>query len=55
MIRPLGLSVTAAATALGVTRQALSAFLNQRSDLSPEMAFRIEVAFGPKAEVMMAI
>jgi antitoxin HigA-1 len=55
VIRPLGLSVTAAAEALGVTRQALSAFLNERSDLSPEMALRIEVAFGPKADVMMAI
>ncbi len=55
VIRPLGLSVTAAAAALGVTRQALSAFLNERSDLSPETALRIEVAFGPKAEVMMAI
>ncbi len=55
VIRPLGLSVTAAAAALGVTRQALSAFLNERSDLSPEMALRIEVAFGPKAEVMMGV
>ena len=34
VIRPLGLSVTAAASALGVTRQALSAFLNERSELS---------------------
>ena len=55
VIRPLGLSVTAAADALGVTRQALSAFLNERSDLSPEMALRIEVAFGPKADVMMDV
>jgi antitoxin HigA-1 len=55
VIRPLGLSVTSAASALGVTRQALSAFLNERSDLSPEMALRIEVALGPKAEVMMGI
>jgi addiction module HigA family antidote len=55
VIRPLGLSVTAAAAALGVTRQALSAFLNERSDLSPEMALRIEVAFGPKADVMMGV
>ena len=55
VIRPLGLSVTAAAGALGVTRQALSAFLNERSDLSPEMALRIEVAFGPKADVMMGV
>ena len=55
VIRPLGISVTAAASALGVTRQALSAFLNGRSDLSPEMALRIEVALGPKAEVMMGV
>jgi len=55
VIRPLGLSVTAADSALGVNRQALSAFLNQRSDLLPEMALRIEVALGPKAEVMMGI
>ena len=55
VIRPLKLSVTAAAAALGVTRQALSAFLNERSDLSPEMALRIEVAFGPKADVMMGV
>jgi plasmid maintenance system antidote protein VapI len=32
--------ITALAVALGVTRQALSAFLNERSDLSPEMALR---------------
>ena len=55
VIRPLGLSVVDAAKALGVTRQALSAFLNARSDLSPEMALRIEAAFGPKADVMMGI
>jgi addiction module HigA family antidote len=55
VIRPLGLTVTEAAKALGVTRQALSAFLNQRSDLSPEMALRIEIALGPKADVMIGI
>jgi addiction module HigA family antidote len=55
VIRPLGLSVTETARALGVTRQALSAFLNERSDLSPEMALRIETALGPKADVMMGI
>jgi len=55
VIRPLGLSVTAPAGALGVTRQALSAFRNECSDLSPEMALRIEMALGPKADVMMGI
>ena len=38
-----------------MTRHALSAFLNERSDLSPEMALRIEVALGPKAEVTMGV
>jgi addiction module HigA family antidote len=55
VIRPLGLSVTETARALGVTRQALSAFLNERSNLSPEMALRIEIALGPKADVMIGI
>jgi addiction module HigA family antidote len=50
---PLGLSVTEAALALGVTRPALSAFLNERASLSPEMAIRIEKAFGLKLETLM--
>jgi addiction module HigA family antidote len=45
--------VTAAAAALGVTRAALSAFLNERSSLSPEMAIRIEKAFGLSMETLM--
>ena len=50
---PLGLSVTEAALALGVTRPALSAFLNERASLSPDMAIRIEKAFGLKLETLM--
>ena len=53
VIEPLGLSVTAAADALGVTRAALSALLNERADLSPEMATRIEKAFGVSMETLM--
>lgn len=53
MIEPLGLSVTAAADVLGVTRAALSALLNERADLSPEMAIRIEKAFGVSMETLM--
>jgi len=41
-----GLSVTEAAKALGVTRPALSALLNERAALSPEMAIRVEKTFG---------
>ncbi len=53
IIEPLKLSVTAAAKVLGITRAALSAFLNERSALSPEMALRIEKAFGVSMETLM--
>jgi len=39
--------------ALGVTRAALSALLNQRANLSPEMALRLEKAFGVKMDTLM--
>lgn len=47
------LSVTDAARVLGVTRPALSALLNERSALSPEMALRIEKAFGVSMDTLM--
>jgi addiction module HigA family antidote len=53
IIEPLGLSVTEAARILGVTRPALSALLNGRAALSPEMALRIEKAFGPKMDTLL--
>ncbi|MBB2973723.1 HigA family addiction module antitoxin [Mesorhizobium sp. RMAD-H1] len=53
VLQPLGLSVTEAATVLGVTRPALSALLNERAQLSPEMAIRIEKAFGVSMETLM--
>lgn len=53
VIEPLGLSVTEAAGILGVTRQAVSLLLNERTDLSSEMALRIEKAFGPRMDHMM--
>jgi addiction module HigA family antidote len=49
----LGLTVKRAAEVLGVGRPALSAFLNGRSSLSPEMAIRIEKAFGVRMEFLM--
>ena len=49
-IEALGLSVTAAAQALGVTRQALSNLVNGSAGISPEMAIRLEKAFGGTAE-----
>ena len=47
------MSVTAAAAALGVSRPALSSLLNGKSDLSGEMALRIEKAFGVKMDTLM--
>ena len=55
VLKPLNVSITDAARALGVGRQALSAVLNGRSKLTPEMAVRIEKAFGPKWEVLMRL
>ncbi|TVR97904.1 MAG: addiction module antidote protein, HigA family [Trueperaceae bacterium] len=53
VLEPLGLSVTDAARLLGVTRAALSALLNERSSLSPEMAMRIEKAFGVSMDTLL--
>lgn len=53
VIGPLGLSVTDAAKALGVTRAALSALLNGRAALSADMAIRVEKAFGPDMETLL--
>lgn len=53
VVEPLGLSVTEGAKILGVTRPALSALLNGRAALSPEMALRIEKAFGPKMDTLL--
>ena len=49
-LKPLGLTVTAAAEGLGVSRKTLSAILNGRASISPEMAVRLSMAFGTSAE-----
>jgi addiction module HigA family antidote len=49
-LEPLGLSVTQAAGALGVSRKTLSAILNERAGISPEMAIRLSKAFDTSAE-----
>src|ERR1700736_3029556 len=53
IVEALDLSVTDAAKALGVTRPALSALLNERAALSPEIALRIEKAFGVSMDTLM--
>ena len=49
-LEPLGITITDAAEALGVSRKTLSAILNGRSGLSPEMAVRLSIAFDTTAE-----
>tara|TARA_Y100001951_G_scaffold53835_1_gene42687 strand:- start:766 stop:1047 length:282 start_codon:yes stop_codon:yes gene_type:complete len=49
-LEPLGISVTDAAEALGVSRKTLSAILNGRAGVSPEMAVRLSIAFDTSAE-----
>ena len=45
-IEPMGLSITDAATALGVTRTTLSELVNEKRGISPEMAVRLSKVFG---------
>ena len=52
-LEPLGLTVTEAAAGLGVSRKALSELLNGRAGVSPEMAIRLEKAFGSTAETWL--
>lgn len=49
-LEPLGLTITEAAEALGVSRKTLSSILNGRAGISPEMAIRLFIAFGTTAE-----
>jgi addiction module HigA family antidote len=53
IVRPYGLTVTAAAEKLGVTRQAMSNLLNGNAGLSAEMAIRFEKAFDLRADTML--
>jgi addiction module HigA family antidote len=54
-LAPLDLSVTAAASGLGVTRKTLSSVLNGRAGVSPEMAIRLSRAFGRSPESWLAL
>ncbi len=50
-LEPFGLSVSDAAKALGVSRNAISELVNERRGISPEMAIRLSKAFGSSPEV----
>jgi addiction module HigA family antidote len=54
-LEPLNLSVTEAAKILGVSRQALNNVVNAKAGISPEMAIRLDKAFGGGAEAWFRI
>ena len=54
-LEPLGLTVTRAAEGLGVTRQALSNLLNEKSGMSVDMAIRLSQAFGSTPETWLRL
>ena len=54
-LEPLGLTVTRAAEGLGVTRQALSELVNERTGISVEMAIRLSKAFGSTPETWLGM
>jgi addiction module HigA family antidote len=49
-LEPMGLSITAAAQILKVSRKTLSEIVNGRASISPEMAMRLQLAFGKSAQ-----
>ena len=55
IIEPSGLTVTAAAKVLHVSRPTLSSLLNQRADLPAEKALRVEKTFGVRMETLLAM
>ena len=54
-IEPLGLTITEAAEALGVTRQTLNNLVNGKSGISADMAIRLAKAFGGDAETWLRL
>ena len=52
-LEPLGLTVTDAAKALGVSRKTLSSIINGKAGISPEMAIRLSIAFNTSSESWM--
>lgn len=53
ILEELGLSIAKAAEVLGVRAATVSDLVNEKSGLSPEMAMRIELAFGIKADTLL--
>lgn len=54
-LEPLGLTITNGAKVLGVSRQALNSLVNGQAGISPEMAIRLDKAFGGTADAWLAL
>jgi addiction module HigA family antidote len=54
-LEPLGLSVTEAARQLGISRKQLSDLVNGHAGISPEMAIRLDKAFGGGADTWLRL
>ena len=54
-LEPLGLSITKGAQVLGITRQTLNNLVNGKAGISPEMAIRLDKAFGGTAEGWLSL
>ena len=54
-IEPLGLTITDAASRLGVKRQTLNNLVNEKAGISPEMSIRLSKAFGSRPEVWLGL
>jgi len=54
-LEPLGLTITDGAKVLGVSRQALNSLVNGKGGISPEMAIRLDRAFGGSADAWLAL
>ena len=50
-LKPLGITVTQAAKALGVTRKHVSAIVNGRAPVTPDMALHLAAAFATEPEL----
>jgi addiction module HigA family antidote len=55
LIEANGLTITEVASMLKVSRQALSNIINQKADISPEMALRITTVFGGTPDIWLRI
>jgi addiction module HigA family antidote len=53
-LEPMGISISQAAKALGVSRKTVSKLINKRGSVTPEMAMRLSLALGTSAESWLA-